>query len=206
MCVVNVQHNCAAHICVAVRDRVVRQEREVVLERASIIKHEQPDDLVLNCAQMRSHRYVQHFYNPLGKVDRESSIHEGAIREFNTQKAKKSKEAVARKSTTPSNADTLNSASNGNRTYIPPLHSPSLTATNPIQTPAHTHFRRNIDAPAQSSMQRISHPHPSNFFSQQRSHQVVMPSPLNPSRQFTPQVFTQNVGLHIGNYRYYIPQ
>ena len=126
VCVVNVQHNCAAHQCKVAQTRRVRQEREVLSTLAPTICHDVPDDLVLNCAQMRSYAYVQQFFEPMPGENREHCIHEGAVREYEAQRDKTVKEKGA--STTPAPRNRLvahQTGINSNNIIQPLTNSPN---------------------------------------------------------------------------------
>lgn len=66
--------------------RAVRQEREVTGALLAVIRHQNIDDVVLNTAQMRSYRHLQHFHIEAAPLDRERCIHEGAAQETATQR------------------------------------------------------------------------------------------------------------------------
>ncbi|PBK72224.1 hypothetical protein ARMSODRAFT_853501, partial [Armillaria solidipes] len=62
LCTVNVQHDCIKNGCGAERVAPVRQEGELTSElREQIIHWRNPQDIVLNTAQMRSARFIQPF-------------------------------------------------------------------------------------------------------------------------------------------------
>ena len=46
------------------------------------VHHSNPDDVVLNCAQMRDAEHFSQFRLALPAIDRNIAIHEGALREF----------------------------------------------------------------------------------------------------------------------------
>lgn len=61
----SVVHNCAAHGCAVTRTRHVIQERRVTALLENELNHSlQPDDLLLNLAQLHSARLVQPFRPP----------------------------------------------------------------------------------------------------------------------------------------------
>ncbi|KAK7464371.1 hypothetical protein VKT23_006538 [Stygiomarasmius scandens] len=66
LCTVNVQHDCIRNGCQINQTRIVRQERELTEHRKGEILHAgSKEDYVLNTAQMRDAKYVQHFRLPL---------------------------------------------------------------------------------------------------------------------------------------------
>jgi hypothetical protein len=59
---VNTIHNCAAQGCIPVRNRAVVQERQVTTNLELQVEHNiEPDDILLNLAQLHSAKYVQLF-------------------------------------------------------------------------------------------------------------------------------------------------
>lgn len=76
------QHNCAVYHCTTVRERPVQQEREMVAKLAFTICHNVPDNLLLNCMQMRSYQYIQHFFQAPAAENHDQAIHEGTAREI----------------------------------------------------------------------------------------------------------------------------
>lgn len=84
----NVQHNCALHQCTTAQIRHVYQERERTDATEPIISHvRNPEDIVLNTAQMRDAAYVQRFRLQSPLLDEDQIITASAAREVALQKA-----------------------------------------------------------------------------------------------------------------------
>ncbi|KAI0039202.1 hypothetical protein FA95DRAFT_1457217, partial [Auriscalpium vulgare] len=95
LCAVNTQHNCAEHACDASGTLPVRQEGELTTHTRACIRHNEPEDRILNTAQMRSARYIQLFQNPINPIDRDNAIHIGAAAEIASRKASQQEAAPA---------------------------------------------------------------------------------------------------------------
>lgn len=195
MCVVNVQHNCAAHNCIIAKERAVRQEREMISELASNIRHEQPEDIVLNCAQMHSYRYIHHFYTPLPAIDRERAIHEGAVRELDIQKARNAKETGGGGARRAPNEGTRNShrilqsrneaGASKSAPQLPAASSAALPRTYPPAI-----------APSSSSLTLRS---PHNISTNTAIHYNSMFFPSNMAQGFPPQYQHSRLNSGLGN-------
>ncbi|KAL1711581.1 hypothetical protein EV715DRAFT_160559, partial [Schizophyllum commune] len=57
LCPANVAHNCKDNRCELIYSHVIHQEAEETAKRAKRVLHRNPEDLVLNTAQMRSSKY-----------------------------------------------------------------------------------------------------------------------------------------------------
>ncbi|KAI0043569.1 hypothetical protein FA95DRAFT_1460450, partial [Auriscalpium vulgare] len=88
LCSVNVQHNCPENACDTSREVHIRQERELTAHTRAAVRHYNPDDLVLNTAQMHSAEHVQQFRVPDAPIDRELAIVAGAATEVQSKKKK----------------------------------------------------------------------------------------------------------------------
>ncbi|KAF7971893.1 hypothetical protein HWV62_19513 [Athelia sp. TMB] len=65
LCTISTIHNCAAHHCQITRTRPLIQERQTTLQHENEITHTiEPNDIVLNLAQMRSAEWTQVFQPP----------------------------------------------------------------------------------------------------------------------------------------------
>ena len=80
----------------------MRQEQEDTEALAPIIHHRNPNDLILNCSQMRSAMHFEHFRTPAPSLDREWAILQGAAREIHTQAEKGKKKTKASRQNNPS--------------------------------------------------------------------------------------------------------
>ena len=86
------QHNCYRHKCSVVASaKRIRQEREDTDQYGVTIRHNSPDDVMVNCAQMRDYQYVQFFHTPPKPLNREVAIHEGAARELGMRRERQKK-------------------------------------------------------------------------------------------------------------------
>jgi hypothetical protein len=95
---VNVQHNCARYQCSTTHVRHVYQERERTDQTQPMVSHsKQPEDLMLNTAQMRDAIHVQAYRLRSPDLDEENIIMASAVREVAAQKA-------ARKASEPAKA------------------------------------------------------------------------------------------------------
>ena len=56
--------------------------------------HKQRDDILLNCAQMRSSQYFKSFRAMTPFLNREAAIHEGALREL-AERSRRNRATVA---------------------------------------------------------------------------------------------------------------
>ena len=88
LCVVNVQHNCAAHGCDDQGQEIVLEEREKSNQTKAKIRHFVPTDIMLNTAQMRDAIHVQRFRICASAIDRENAILQGAASEVAVRKQK----------------------------------------------------------------------------------------------------------------------
>ncbi|KAE9396389.1 hypothetical protein BT96DRAFT_758157, partial [Gymnopus androsaceus JB14] len=87
LCAVNVQHHCVGRKCLAVDSRPVYQERhrkEGATKAA--IRHESPEDLVLNTAQMRNAVLVQQFRIPSPTLNAQEIIMKSVQKEIAVRK------------------------------------------------------------------------------------------------------------------------
>ncbi|KAI0670253.1 hypothetical protein C8Q78DRAFT_975449 [Trametes maxima] len=92
LCNVNAQHHCAAHGCEASGSRNVRQERELTTQTVARVQHIQPNDLILNIAQMRDSHHLQKFRVESEAMDVEKTILAAVAREIDAQKTARSNE------------------------------------------------------------------------------------------------------------------
>jgi len=80
LCTVNTQHDCDSNKCTTTGFRYVYQERVRTQRRAPIVEHlRNPDDLILNTAQMRDAVHVQKFRIPPDALD-EPAILDASVR------------------------------------------------------------------------------------------------------------------------------
>ncbi|THH17637.1 hypothetical protein EW146_g3214 [Bondarzewia mesenterica] len=86
LCTVNVQHNCADRACDISGREVVRQENEFTTQTRACIRHYDPDDVVLNTAQLRNGKHIGHFRITPTPISREDAIMAGATKEINGRK------------------------------------------------------------------------------------------------------------------------
>ncbi|RPD56808.1 hypothetical protein L226DRAFT_513548 [Lentinus tigrinus ALCF2SS1-7] len=89
ICAVNVQHNCAAHMCTDNARNPRFSERERIASQPAML-HREPADRLLNTNQMRNARYVQQLRLEREPLDRENAILTGAQAEIDGQKAQDS--------------------------------------------------------------------------------------------------------------------
>ncbi|KAF8966226.1 hypothetical protein BDZ97DRAFT_1657897 [Flammula alnicola] len=91
LCTVNTQHDCDTNKCTTSGFRYVYQERVRTQRRAPIVQHiKNPDDLILNTAQMRDAIHLQKFRIPPAVLD-EPAVIDASVRRM-IDKRKKSKE------------------------------------------------------------------------------------------------------------------
>lgn len=87
LCTVNVQHNCAQQLCSTAQIRHVYQERERTDQTRLAVTHiRQPDDLVLNTAQMRDAPLLQKFRLRSPDLNADDIITASAAHEIALQK------------------------------------------------------------------------------------------------------------------------
>ena len=87
LCTVNAQHDCHRNQCSTTGFWYVYQERVQTQTKYSTMEHTQnPDDLVLNTAQMRDTVHVQHYRIDSEPLDTNSVIQEGAARVIDARK------------------------------------------------------------------------------------------------------------------------
>jgi hypothetical protein len=87
LCTVNIQHNCAQHKCQASGNQPVYQERQQTMHTVKAIQHlNQPNDLILNTAQMRDAVHLQKFCLTSEPLDLEDVIMASAAREIKGRK------------------------------------------------------------------------------------------------------------------------
>ena len=84
----NVQHDCYTHKCALQNTKAIRQEREKIKTHAPEVIHINLDDVILNCGQMRNSEHLETFRFPAPLVNREDCIYQGAVAEFEDQRAK----------------------------------------------------------------------------------------------------------------------
>ncbi|KAK7016987.1 hypothetical protein VNI00_018785 [Paramarasmius palmivorus] len=90
LCAVNVQHDCIRNKCKVQQTAVVRQERhDTELRRGRVIHLGNPDDVVLNTAQMRSAKFVQEFRIPAPILPMAATLHESSQREIEIRRKQK---------------------------------------------------------------------------------------------------------------------
>lgn len=88
LCLVNVQHNCAAHACTDTGRAALYQERERATSKA-VISHRDKGDLLLNTFQMRNSPLLQLFRQEPEALNRDESILLGAQAEVDSQHTQK---------------------------------------------------------------------------------------------------------------------
>ena len=93
LCVVNVQHNCAAHACDTQGQTSVYEERERTTHMKPRTRHFVPEDIMLNTAQMRDAIHIQRFRITANALDRDHAIMLGAKSEVEAQKQKQKQPA-----------------------------------------------------------------------------------------------------------------
>ena len=87
MCTINAQHNCYQNQCGTTGFRYIYQERVQTQTKYSTVEHKRnPNDLVLNTAQMCDAIYVQEYRINSQPLDAESVIQEGAARVIDARK------------------------------------------------------------------------------------------------------------------------
>ncbi|KAI4519101.1 hypothetical protein K525DRAFT_180095, partial [Schizophyllum commune Loenen D] len=74
LCPASVVHNCKDNKCELRFSHVIQQEAEETAKRAKRVSHRNPDDLVLNTAQMRSANCFHKLYPPIPMMDRRQII------------------------------------------------------------------------------------------------------------------------------------
>lgn len=96
LCTVNTQHNCAKSKCGPTSHRPIYQERHQTQERRSIIEHNvNPDNRVLNTAQMRDVIYLQKYRLSSESLDADTVIHQSAANELQAARQKAAEDAAA---------------------------------------------------------------------------------------------------------------
>jgi hypothetical protein len=93
LCVVNVQHNCAAHACDTQGQISVYEEHERTTHMKPRTRHFVSEDIMLNTAQMRDAIHVQRFRIAANALDHDHAIMLGAKSEVEAQKQKQAKNA-----------------------------------------------------------------------------------------------------------------
>lgn len=87
-CTVNTQHDCWRYKCQTTGVRYVYQERMRTEKTTSVVEHlTEPNDLILNTAQMHDAPYVQKFRIASTPLDEERVIHESVARAINQRKS-----------------------------------------------------------------------------------------------------------------------
>ncbi|KAL1658102.1 hypothetical protein GGF50DRAFT_67939 [Schizophyllum commune] len=86
LCPASVVHNCKDNKCELRFSHVIQQEAEETAKRAKRVSHRNPDDLVLNTAQMRSANCFHKLYPPIPMMDRRQIIRCAAQKLFDRQK------------------------------------------------------------------------------------------------------------------------
>jgi hypothetical protein len=86
VCIVNVQHNCAANKCTNNGRQFIRQERETTIQTRAHIQHINEDDVILNTTQQRSAELISQFRVEVPPIDRKKAIHDGAAAKIADQK------------------------------------------------------------------------------------------------------------------------
>jgi hypothetical protein len=87
-CTVNTQHDCCHAKCQTNGVRYVYQERIQTEIRVPVVEHRvDPDDLILNTAQMRDAVHVQKFRIPSTPLDEERVIQESVASAINQRKS-----------------------------------------------------------------------------------------------------------------------
>lgn len=90
LCTVNTQHDCDTNKCTTSGFRYVYQERVRTQRRAPIVQHlKNPDDLILNTAQMRDAIHLQKFRIPPAVLDEPAVIDSSVRRVIDKRKKKK---------------------------------------------------------------------------------------------------------------------
>lgn len=91
MCTVNTAHNCPRNNCSSNGFQYIYQERVQTAHQRSVVLHSaQPDDRVLNTAQMRDAEFLQRFRLPsatLTPADEEQLLHDSVTVTINARKA-----------------------------------------------------------------------------------------------------------------------
>ncbi|KIY48737.1 hypothetical protein FISHEDRAFT_42751, partial [Fistulina hepatica ATCC 64428] len=82
LCTVNVQHNCATHMCTNSGTARVYQERQTTAKTRSLIEHRTPADIVLNTGQMRDAVHLSPFVCRPAPLDEDMIIHNSAAQEL----------------------------------------------------------------------------------------------------------------------------
>ncbi|KAJ7578564.1 hypothetical protein C8J56DRAFT_718377, partial [Mycena floridula] len=96
LCTVNVQHNCKANGCGPTGSVPIYQERTRTASTKAIIEHlKNPDDLILNTAQMRDAVHVQSFREPVEALDSNNIVHAAVQEIVDVRKEAAKKKAVA---------------------------------------------------------------------------------------------------------------
>ena len=87
-CTVNTQHDCYRHKCQTTGARYVYQERIQTEKTTPVVEHlTDPNDLILNTAQMRDAIHVQNFRIASTPLDEERIIQESVARTINQRKS-----------------------------------------------------------------------------------------------------------------------
>ncbi len=105
LCTVNVQHDCIKNGCSAERVAPVRQEGELTSElREQIVHRRNPQEIILNTAQMRSARLIQPFHINSILRDTESIVLASVQKEIALQHPQRQSSRATTPSASPRNA------------------------------------------------------------------------------------------------------
>ncbi|KAI5899755.1 uncharacterized protein SCHCODRAFT_02524774, partial [Schizophyllum commune H4-8] len=77
-CSVNVVHNCNDNHCELQSTHQIQQENEGTQRFAKRVSHKNPDELILNCGQMRSARLISALYPPIPPTNHQELTRESA--------------------------------------------------------------------------------------------------------------------------------
>jgi hypothetical protein len=87
LCTVNTQHHCERNGCLSSGFRYIYQERVQTEHQTSVVEHRRnPQDLMLNTAQMRDAVHLQKFRVPSTTINRESLLQESVAQAINQRR------------------------------------------------------------------------------------------------------------------------
>ncbi|KAK0471279.1 hypothetical protein IW261DRAFT_1572155 [Armillaria novae-zelandiae] len=153
LCTVNVQHDCIANACEAEKDVPIRQEGEVTSQlRDRIVHHRNPDQIVLNTAQMCSAKYIQPFRIPHTPKDGTVVILASVQKEIALQNASRR----GSRARTPPTSPRLSALQALQPTVRPPSH---LSPVPHLSIPPRAVQAANVAAPNRRNVSYPLHTH-----------------------------------------------
>ncbi|KAL1677158.1 hypothetical protein EV122DRAFT_214798 [Schizophyllum commune] len=148
LCPANVAHNCKDNRCELIYSHIIHQEAEETAKRAKRVLHRNPEDLVLNTAQMRSSKYFTKLYTPIPVADRSSIVRDAARKLLEKQKRRQKPAAVPTETQAQDDTNSTSVASSARQGLPSATPSPHLEVDghvrphNRTSTAEHSEIRR----------------------------------------------------------------